>query len=240
MIIVTLGKQKNILLYPMQISNNIESLLRQIPREVTLVAVSKTKPEEDIQEAYDFGHRDFGENKVQEMVEKHEHFPKDIRWHMIGHVQRNKVKYMAEFVHLIHGVDSFKLLKEINKQGRKINRKIDVLLQFHIAEEDTKFGFSFDEVSEMLTSETFKAFDFVKINGVMGMATNTDDEAQVRKEFKGLKALFTELQNKYFSDQEEFKILSFGMSGDYPLAIEEGSNMIRVGSKIFGQRNYNK
>ncbi|MEW2922299.1 YggS family pyridoxal phosphate-dependent enzyme [Muricauda sp. ANG21] len=218
----------------MSIKDNLTSIKNELPKGVTLVAVSKTKPNEDILEAYDAGHRIFGENKVQEMVAKWEELPKDIEWHMIGHVQRNKVKYMAEFVSLIHGVDSLKLLKEIDKQAKKYERVIPCLLQIHIAEEDTKFGLDDSELSALLQSEAFKAMENVKIVGLMGMATFTQNENQVRKEFAHLKSIFDQLQQKL----PEISILSMGMSGDYKIAIPEGSTMVRIGSSIFGERNY--
>ncbi|WP_370087580.1 YggS family pyridoxal phosphate-dependent enzyme [Ekhidna sp.] len=220
-----------------EISNQLTDLKKSLPGSCTLVAVSKTKPNEDIMEAYRIGHFDFGENKVQELTKKAEELPKDIRWHMIGHLQRNKVKYIASFVHLIHGVDSFKLLKEINKQGRKANRIIDCLLQMHIAEEDTKFGLDKNELTELLSSEEFKEMKHVRIAGLMGMATNTDNEEQVRREFRGLKNLFNEIKNSDHTNVQ-MNILSMGMSGDYQIALEEGSNMVRIGSAIFGSRNY--
>ncbi|MEK9603550.1 MAG: YggS family pyridoxal phosphate-dependent enzyme [Flavobacteriaceae bacterium] len=216
----------------MNIAENIAQVLQEIPDHVGLVAVSKTKSEQEIMEAYQAGQRVFGENKIQEMVAKHESLPKDIQWHMIGHVQTNKVKYMAPFVDLIHGVDRLKLLKEIDKQAQKNERKIDCLLQIHIAQEDTKFGFSISEASEALkTAEQLKN---VNIVGLMGMATFTDDQDQINREFKTLKDLFDQVAEQY----PQCRVLSMGMSGDYPLAITQGSNMIRVGSKIFGQRNY--
>ncbi|WP_036385402.1 YggS family pyridoxal phosphate-dependent enzyme [Muricauda sp. MAR_2010_75] len=218
----------------MSIKDNLNKINSELPSGVTLVAVSKTKPNEDILEAYNTGHRIFGENKVQEMVAKWEALPKDIEWHMIGHVQRNKVKYMAEFVALIHGVDSLKLLKEINKQAKKHDRVIPCLLQMHIAEEDTKFGLDDSELQDLLQSDEFKAMENIKIMGLMGMATFTSDENQVRKEFAHLKSVFEKLQQKL----PEISILSMGMSGDYALAIEEGSTMVRIGSSIFGARNY--
>ena len=202
-----------------------------------LVAVSKTKPISLLQEAYDAGIRDFGENKVQELVEKQEQLPADIRWHMIGHLQRNKVKYIAPFVHLIHGVDSFKLLKEINKQAKKVDRTISCLIQMHIAEEDSKFGFDQQELDEMLQSKEIHELSNVKIIGLMGMATFTDDESQVRKEFRGLKHLFDQLKSQKLPDSFELKEISMGMSGDYLIAQEEGSTMVRIGSAIFGSRN---
>lgn len=199
----------------------------------TLVAVSKTKPVSDIQLAYDGGQRHFGENKVQELVEKSEVLPKDINWHMIGHLQRNKVKYIAPFVHLIHGVDSERLLNQINKEGKKINRKIDCLLQVHIAKEETKFGFSEEEIKLLLNQDKLNELEYVNIKGLMGMATNTDNKVIVENEFLSLKNIFD-------SYGEEFNLdtLSMGMSGDFPIALRSGSNMIRVGSLIFGERNY--
>ena len=216
----------------MNIKENILYLLDQLPNEVKLVAVSKTKPNEAIFEAYEAGHRIFGENKVQEMISKYEVLPKDIQWHMIGHVQSNKVKYMAPFVTLIHGVDSLKLLKEINKQALKNNRVIDCLLQLHIASESNKFGLSKIECIEALIAA--ESLENVTIKGLMGMATFTDDNCQIEQEFNGLKELYDQLAKQY----SEFEVLSMGMSGDYEIAIAKGSNMIRVGSKIFGERNY--
>ncbi|WP_322970714.1 YggS family pyridoxal phosphate-dependent enzyme [Faecalibacter sp. LW9] len=218
----------------MSIQDNLKQIQSTIPSPVTLVAVSKTKPVEDLQQAYDAGIRDFGENKIQEMCDKYEILPKDIRWHMIGHVQTNKVKYMAPFVHLIHGVDSLKLLKEINKQAEKNNRVIDVLLQVFIADEETKFGLDATELEHILTDEIQNLLH-VKVVGLMGMATFTEDNNQIREEFKTLKNLF-DLHQKTHPD---LKILSMGMSGDYAIAIEEGSTMVRIGSSIFGHRNYN-
>jgi pyridoxal phosphate enzyme (YggS family) len=218
----------------MSIEKKLTEITNALPKHVTLVAVSKTKPNEDLQEAYDAGQRIFGENKVQEMTRKWEELPKDIQWHMIGHVQRNKVKYMASFVSLIHGVDSFKLLKEINKHGKKNHRKIPCLLQIHIAEEDTKFGFDEKELLELVQDKTFLELDHVEIRGLMGMATFTDDKNQIRREFKSLNTLFQRLKTTL----DELEILSMGMSGDYQIAIEEGSTMVRIGSSIFGARNY--
>jgi len=217
----------------MAIKENLTSILNTLPESVTLVAVSKTKPITDLQQAYNEGQRIFGENKVQEMTEKWEKMPKDIEWHMIGHLQRNKVKYMAEYVSLVHGVDSLRLLKEINKQAEKCNRIISCLLQVHIAEEDTKFGFDEKELLDFMENEEFKGYKHIKIKGLMGMASFTDDTTQVRREFKSLKSLFDKLKNNY----KDFSILSMGMSGDYQIAIEEGSTMVRVGSSIFGSRN---
>nr|WP_297788125.1 YggS family pyridoxal phosphate-dependent enzyme [uncultured Allomuricauda sp.] len=218
----------------MSIKDNLYSIKSDLPEGVTLVAVSKTKPNEDILEAYEAGQRVFGENKVQEMVQKWEDLPKDIEWHMIGHVQRNKVKYMAEFVSLIHGVDSPRLLKEINKQAKKHDRVIPCLLQIHIAEEDTKFGLDKTELDELINSDAFKAMENIKVVGLMGMATFTDDKNQVRKEFAQLKSMFDDLTTKL----NDITTLSMGMSGDYGIAIEEGSTMVRIGSSIFGARNY--
>ena len=217
----------------MSISENIKSLNERLPDEVTLVAVSKTKPIEDIQEAYDAGQRIFGENKIQEMVDKQQQLPKDIQWHMIGHVQSNKVKYMAPFVSLIHGVDSFKLLKEINKQALKNERVISCLLQLKIADEDSKFGLSEEEATEILQSEALEELSAVKVEGFMGMATFTSNEEQLKTEFGKLKAFFD-----LHKDSSNLKTISMGMSGDYQLAIACGSNMVRVGSAIFGARNY--
>ncbi|MPQ46529.1 YggS family pyridoxal phosphate-dependent enzyme [Marinifilum sp. N1E240] len=222
----------------MSIPQKIKEIVNSIPQNVKLVAVSKTKPNEDIMEAYEGGYRIFGENKPQELTRKYNELPKDIEWHMIGHLQSNKVKYIASFVSLIHAVDSIKLLKEINKQAQKNNRIIDCLFQFHIADEQTKFGFSLPEAEEVINSETFKGFENIRITGVMGMATFTDNEDQIKKEFQNLKFIFDQLKTKHFQDINEFKEISMGMSGDYRLAIEEGSTMVRVGSTIFGARNY--
>lgn len=218
----------------MSIKNNLQNIISSIPEHVTLVAVSKTKPVSDLMEAYNAGQRIFGENKIQEMADKYEQMPKDIQWHMIGHVQRNKVKYMAEFVSLIHGVDSFKLLKEINKQAKKHDRVIDCLFQIKIADEDSKFGMSANDASALFQSDEFSELKNIKIVGLMGMATFTDDMTQVENEFKFLKTTFDQLKTQ----NSELKILSMGMSGDYKLAIKCGSTMIRVGSSIFGARNY--
>lgn len=221
----------------MSIKENLRKIKAQLPEAVKLVAVSKTKPNEDIMQAYETGHTVFGENKVQELVAKYEALPKDIEWHMIGHLQRNKVKFIAPFVYLVHGVDSFKLLKELNKEGKKQDRIINCLLQFHIAEEETKFGLDMQEAREMLDSQEYKELTHINTMGVMGMATFTDNEQVVSREFHHLKAIFDELKSQYFSSKGDFKEISMGMSGDYPLAIKEGSTMIRVGSSIFGGRN---
>ena len=218
----------------MSIKKNLNTIKDTLPEQVILVAVSKTKPISDLQEAYDAGQRVFGENKIQEMTQKWEVMPKDIQWHMIGHVKRNKVKYMAEFVSLIHGVDSFKLLKEIDKQAKKHNRVIDCLLQMHIAEEDTKFGLDETELNEIIASEEFFQLENIKVVGLMGMATFTDNQEQIQREFKQLKSIYNSLEKEI----ENLSILSMGMSGDYQIAIEEGSTMVRIGSSIFGARNY--
>jgi PLP dependent protein len=222
----------------MDIAKNIAEITKKLPAGVRLVAVSKTKPNEDILEAYNSGHKIFGENKVQELTRKYEELPKDIEWHFIGHLQTNKVKYIVPFVALLHGIDSLKLLKVVNKEAKKAGRIISCLLQFHIAQESTKFGLSLDEAVEILKSEAFKTFRNIKIVGVMGMATYTDNEAQIRDEFRILKNIFNKLKNEYFSEAEEFYEISMGMSDDYPIAVEEESTLIRVGSKIFGERNY--
>jgi PLP dependent protein len=221
----------------MSITKQLDQIKKSLPNSVHLVAVSKTKPNEMLLEAYEAGQRVFGENKVQELARKHEELPKDIKWHMIGHLQRNKVKYIAPFVNLIHGVDSEKLLKEINKQGKKNDRIIDVLLQVHIAKEETKFGFDALEIKQLLCSSEFTEYNNIQINGVMGMATNTTDKDQVATEFGNLKSLFDELKSTVFSETEAFTEISMGMSGDYKIAIEQGSTMVRVGSAIFGSRN---
>ncbi|MGL5637527.1 MAG: YggS family pyridoxal phosphate-dependent enzyme [Bacteroidales bacterium] len=220
------------------IQDKIHSLKAELPEQVSLVAVSKFHPEESVMEAYQAGQRIFGESKVQELVPKAEHLPKDIEWHFIGHLQTNKIKYIIPFVSLIHSVDSFKLLKEINKEAQKKNRVIDCLLQFHIAEEETKFGLSLDEAKEFLSAGQLAELKNVRIVGVMGMATFSDDQQQIRKEFKSLKMIFDTLKKTYFGDKEYFKQISMGMSDDYTIAIEEGSTLVRIGSSIFGVRNY--
>jgi pyridoxal phosphate enzyme (YggS family) len=213
---------------------NILKIKEEIPSHVKLIAVSKTKPAELIMEAYNTGQRAFGENKVQELVGKYEQLPKDIEWHLIGHLQSNKVKYIAPFVQLIHAVDSLKLLEVINKEGEKNNRVINCLLQFHIAQEETKFGLDLEEAKALLKSDSYKSMKYISLNGVMGMASFTEDEEQIRKEFRNLKSIFQELKSEI--PNPKFEILSFGMSGDYQIAIEEGSTMVRVGSLIFGGR----
>jgi pyridoxal phosphate enzyme (YggS family) len=219
----------------MAIATNLQTIKSTLPENVTLVAVSKTKPVSDLMEAYDAGQRIFGENKIQEMADKWEQMPKDIQWHMIGHVQTNKVKFMAPFVTLIHGVDSFRLLQEINKQAQKHNRIIDCLLQMHIAEEETKFGLDEEELTSLLDSNVFQEMKNIQIVGLMGMATFTDNKNQVKKEFMHLKSFFDRLQQRKDTLQH-ISTLSMGMSGDYPLAIECGSTMVRIGSSIFGTR----
>ncbi|MBE0650270.1 MAG: YggS family pyridoxal phosphate-dependent enzyme [Bacteroidales bacterium] len=219
-----------------EIQQNLKTVLQDIPSGVTLVAVSKTKPVELLQQAYEAGQRDFGENKAQEMAVKYQELPHDICWHFIGHLQTNKVKYIAPFVSLIHAVDSLKVLHEINKQAIINDRAIDCLLEFHIAEEESKFGLSRETASEILSSVEFKEMKNVRICGVMGMATYTSDEEKIRKEFRSLKEHFDFLKKGFFLNNSDFKEVSMGMSGDYLYAIEEGSTIVRVGSKIFGLR----
>lgn len=222
----------------MSIAENLNGLKAELPDHVELIAVSKTHPAEKVMEAYDTGHRHFGENKVQEMVAKSETMPSDIRWHLIGHLQRNKVKYIAPFVHLIHGVDSLKLLKEINKRAKQNERVIDCLIQVFIAKEDTKFGMDEKEVRTLIASTELQELEHIRVIGLMGMATNTDNTDQIKSEFKGLKQLFEDIKASDTPKHVEMNHLSMGMSGDYKLAIECGSTMVRVGSAIFGARNY--
>lgn len=222
----------------MQTAQKIAELKNELPSGVKLVAVSKTKPPEKILEVFQTGHTVFGENKVQELVTKYEVLPKDIEWHMIGHLQRNKVKYIAPFVNLIHGVDSLKLLKEINKEGEKNNRIIACLLQIKIGKEDTKYGLSQQEAEVLLSSDEYNAMNNISIQGVMGMATFTQDEGIVRSEFQKLNSIFKSIGKKYFSNSDKFKELSMGMSNDYKIAIEEGATIVRIGSMIFGERIY--
>ena len=218
------------------LNNYLKINNKAINSNAKLVAVSKTKPFEAIEELYQQGHRNFGENRVQELVEKYEVLPKDIQWHLIGSLQRNKVKYIASFVALIHSVDNFKLLNEINKQAQKHQRVIDCLLQFHIAEESTKAGMQLEDAVQLLAGKSIKALNNVRIVGVMGMATFTDNETQIRNEFRHLKKIFDELKHNFFSQEAYFEHLSMGMSGDYELALKEGSTLIRVGSLLFGAR----
>lgn len=222
----------------MTIAENLKILTSSLPSGCTLVAVSKTQAVEKIREAYESGHRVFGENRVQELVPKYEALPKDIQWHLIGHLQTNKVKYIAPFVSLIHSADSLKLLEEINRQGSRNDRIIPCLLQVHIAEEETKFGFSPGEVLDLVSSQALRRLANIQVKGLMGMATFTENENQVRKEFRSLKTLFEELRSKEASQGFKMQHLSMGMSGDYKIALEEGSNMIRVGSAIFGERKH--
>ena len=220
----------------MSVADNLKKTKAELPTNVTLIAVSKTKPVELIKEAYDAGQRNFGENYIQELEDKHKQLPTNIHWHAIGHLQSNKVKYIAPFVHLIHAVDSLKLLQEINKQALKNNRVIDCLLQIYIAQEETKFGFSFDEGESLFQSGELKQLQNIRVVGFMGMATNTDNEIQIRNEFRSLKNFFSHISNLI----PHISILSMGMSSDYKIAIEEGSTMIRIGSSIFGERDYSK
>ena len=220
----------------MSIKNNLENISLKITSEVCLVAVSKTKPISDILEAYEYGQRVFGENKIQELVEKHNKLPKDIEWHMIGHIQRNKVKYMATFVSLIHSADSYRLIKEINKQGKINNRVINCLLQIKIASEESKFGFTENEATDFLNSDEYVSFKNIKIVGLMGMATFTDDQRKIDQEFNKLKIFYKKVKRS----NTEINVLSMGMSDDYPIAILNGSTMVRIGSSIFGKRNYIK
>ncbi len=216
--------------------NHLKSSIGDTPCK--LVAISKTKPSSDILEAYEAGQRLFGENKVQELTTKYEELPKDIEWHMVGHLQRNKVKYIAPFVSLIHSIDSLKLLREVNKQAEKSDRIVNCLLQVHIAEESTKFGFDLDEIPQVIQSVELKSMDHIQVVGLMGMATFTEDESQIKREFTSLSTLFDQLKSQPLPDNVKMTDLSMGMSRDYPLALECGSTMIRVGSSIFGERNY--
>lgn len=222
----------------MSIQANLKEVLSELPAGVRLVAVSKFHPNEALEEAYAAGQRIFGESHVQEMTQKYETLPKDIEWHFIGHLQTNKVKYMAPYVAMIHAIDSYKLLAEVNKQAAKANRVIPCLLQIHIAQEETKFGFSFDECRDMLNAGEWKELNNIRLAGVMGMATNLDDAEQIKREFCSLHTFFKEIKQSYFTDSTSFKEISMGMSHDYPLAVETGSTLVRVGSKIFGERNY--
>ena len=220
------------------IKENLERIKATLPEGVTLIAVSKTKPVSDVQEAYDAGHRNFGENYALEMRDKHKVLPADIHWHYIGHLQTNKIKYIIPFVSLIESIDSLELLEAVNKEAKKHDRVVGCLLQFHIAHEETKFGLDLDEARQLLDSDAYKQMEHVRICGVMGMATLTDDKEEVRKEFKQLKSVFDTLKNEFFTGHPEFKEISMGMSHDYPIAIEEGATMVRIGSLIFGPRVY--
>lgn len=222
----------------MNIADNLQQVLNELPEGVRLVAVSKFHPNEAIEEAYRSGQRVFGESKVQEMTAKYESLPKDIEWHFIGHLQTNKIKYIVPYVALIHGIDSYKLLVEVNKQAEKVGKVVNCLLQLHIAEEETKFGFSFDECRDMLAESEWKTLSNIQLCGLMGMATNTDDNEQIEKEFCSLSSFFKEVKDSWFADTEAFRELSMGMSHDYHQAIAAGSTLIRVGSKIFGDRTY--
>ena len=217
----------------MAIADNLKQILSGIEHKATLIAVTKNRPLEELQELYQAGYRVFGENRVQDLVEKYEVLPKDIQWHLIGHLQTNKVKYIAPFVQLIHSVDSLKLLQTIDKEGRKNNRIIPCLLQFHVAEEETKFGLDWDETKHLLESNEYQFMENVKLVGIMGMASNTENQEQVAKEFETLSRFFQTLKKDYFEQEASFKELSMGMSGDYLLAIQKGSTMVRVGSALF-------
>ena len=223
----------------MSIADNLKQVLAELPQGVRLVAVSKFHPNEAIEEAYRAGQRIFGESKVQEMTAKYESLPKDIEWHFIGHLQSNKIKYMIPYVAMIHGIDTYKLLAEVNKQAVKAGRTVNCLLQIHVAQEETKFGFSPEECREMLDTGEWKALTNVRICGLMGMASNTDNIEQINREFRLLDRLFNELKETWFAGSDDFRELSMGMSHDYHEAIAAGSTLVRVGSKIFGERNYN-
>ena len=222
----------------MSIAENLARLRKEVPAHVKIIAVSKTKPVEDLMEAYNAGQRVFGENKVQELIAKQPEMPDDVQWHMIGHLQTNKVKYIASYITLIESVDSLRLLKEINKQALKNARVIDCLLQLHIASEESKFGLDLQEAEELIKSEEFTECRNIRFIGVMGMGTFTDEELILRKEFSILRRTFDHLKATYFSNKESFKVISMGMTGDYMIAIDEGSNMVRVGTGIFGSRHY--
>lgn len=222
----------------MNVGKNLDKIRTEIPENIKLVAVSKTKPDEMVMEAYRAGHRRFGENKVQDLTARQPNLPQDIRWHFIGHLQTNKVKYLAPFVSMIETVDRLKVLREINKQAAKVDRVIPCLLQFHIAEEETKFGLDMAEAKELLESEAYAAMKNIRLEGVMGMATFTEDTDRIRREFKLLRNIFKELKVTYFAEDDAFSEISMGMSGDYKIAIEVGSTMVRIGSLIFGEREY--
>ncbi len=223
-----------------EIKKNLTAILTELPQGTRLIAVSKFHPQEAILEAYEAGQRIFGENKIQEMTQKYESLPKDIQWHFIGHLQTNKIKYMIDYVSMIHGIDSYKLLCEVNKQAAKAGRIVPCLLQIHIAREETKFGFSFEECKQMLACGEWRNLKNISLHGLMGMATNTDCTEQINGEFRSLSDFFKEIKQTYFPENPSFKELSMGMSHDYHQAIKEGSTFVRVGSKIFGERNYQK
>lgn len=222
----------------MSVAQNLKFIKKNIPENVTLVCVSKFHPETALMEAYNAGERVFGESRVQELTEKYNHLPKDVQWHFVGHLQTNKVKFIVPFVSLIHGVDSFKLLAEINKQAEKINRKINCLLQVHIATEESKFGFSAEELMELFESKNIRSLEFINVRGLMAMATFTDNQEQIKNEFWGLKKLFEMIKENYEVNNSDFSEISMGMSDDYKLAIQAGSTMVRIGSSIFGHRVY--
>jgi pyridoxal phosphate enzyme (YggS family) len=222
----------------MNISGNIKKIKSELPQHVKLIAVSKTKTVEEIMQAYISGHRIFGENKVQEILKKHELMPKDIDWHFIGHLQRNKVKQIIPFISLIHSVDSFRLLEKINEEAKRIGIKVNCLFQIHIAEEETKFGFSEEELVQLLPSNEYKSLQNIIICGLMGMASYTENSDQIKKEFSIIRTLFDVLKRNYLFNNKDFKELSIGMSGDYQIAVQQGSTMVRIGSSIFGDRNY--
>lgn len=222
----------------MSLKENYLSIKKSLPTDIKLVAVSKTKPASNIFELYELGHREFGENRVQELVNKYEELPKDIKWHMIGHLQINKVKYIAPFIHMIHSVDSYELLKEINKRALQVNRMIDCMLEIHIAKEESKFGMIEEQVISLLENEEYKKLNNIRIVGLMGIATNTEDFDIVKNEFEYLKILFDKIKNNFFINNEYFKEISMGMSNDYQIAIMQGSTIVRIGSLIFGERDY--
>ncbi len=222
----------------MTIQENIKSIKNKLPENVRLVAVSKTKPNEDILAAYSVNQRIFGENKVQDLTKKYEELPKDIEWHFIGHLQSNKVKYIAPFISMIHAVDSLKLLKTIGKEAKKHGRTIDYMLQLHVADESTKFGLSEQEIYALVSSEEFKNIENVNLRGIMAMATNTSDNEQIKREFMTVKNIFNKLKTDFFADKADFNEISTGMSSDFEIAVENGSTMVRIGSTIFGARNY--
>ncbi|MDU1903174.1 MAG: YggS family pyridoxal phosphate-dependent enzyme [Dysgonomonas sp.] len=217
---------------------NLQKIKADLPPHVKLVAVSKFHPKESIEEIYETGHNVFGESRVQELMTKEEQLPSDIEWHLIGHLQTNKIKYIIPFIHTIQSIDSWKVLLELNKQASKINRVINCLLEIHIAQEDSKFGFTFDSCRNLLDTEEWESLENIRITGLMGMATYSDNETLIRKEFKSLKSFYEEIKAKYFEKKDYFKEISMGMSHDYKIAIEEGATIVRIGSSIFGEREY--